>query len=158
MAVAWKVFPPNKVAQQPKKTPMPRSAYLDDAIAAMLADYGSTFPSTWYPGGQPGSSAFATHITPDEERIKKLVFVFPSFSKAPRTYSGIPVVHAVAFGDKRTLRLCVTDLVNNTRRDVDVPLSSTSRAVNRRAADRVVREIRRALWCVGPATPDHYAE
>ena len=138
---------------------MPPSAYLNDAIAAALADYGAAFPSSWY----PAEATFVTHVTPDDERIKKLVFVFPSFPKAARTYSGIPVVHAVAFGDRGDrgnprLRMCVTELVHNTRRDVEVPLSLTSRAVNRRAADRVAREIRKAIWSVGPAMPDHYAD
>jgi hypothetical protein len=86
--------------------------------------------------------------------------VFLSFQRAGGTYSGIPVVHAVAFGDKARLQLqlCVTDLVNNMQRTVGIPVSISSRAVNRRAADRVVRELRRALWRVGPSNPDHYAE
>ena len=47
--------------------------------------------SSWY----PADATFVTHVIPDDERIKKLVF-----PKAARTYSGIPVVHAVAFGDR----------------------------------------------------------
>jgi hypothetical protein len=50
---------------------MPRSAYLEAAIDALLADYAAAFPSTLY----PASRSTYTHITPDEERIKKLVFV-----------------------------------------------------------------------------------
>lgn len=138
---------------------MPRSLHLDESVEALLREYRDAFPSSLF----RGPYTLLTHITPGG-RLKKLVFAFPSASSAGRTYSGLPVVHALALGDKRsqTVRLWVTDLASlpgpHTHREVTMATSDASAAVNRRVLDRVVRELRRALWRVGPARPDHFSE
>lgn len=134
---------------------MPRSAYLEGALQAAQREYAA---GSWYPA-QAGFD-LATHITPGEERIKKLAFAFPAWAAARRTYSGLPAVHVVAFGDRaaRTLTLCICDLITRRMRMRCIRLRADSLAANRRAADAVVNEIRRAMWRVGPARPDHHAE
>lgn len=136
---------------------MPGSSYLQVEIEKLVAEYQRKFPNSLF----PAKSYLVTHITPGEERLKKMVFLFPSPAGCRRSYSGLPAVAATIHQDNKgseVVVLTVTDIITASQSVRRLRVSKTRLSTNRRAMDATVSELRRALWRVGPARPDHYAE
>lgn len=134
---------------------MPQSSFFNAKINDLISKYNRVFPASVY----PGTCEFVTHITPDEERMKKLYLVFPGRYKP--TYSGLPALVVTAHqhnGSKTSLRVRVTNLITGTTKVLTVQVSKTSRGANHSAMDKIINMLRRQMWSVGPAVPDHYAE
>lgn len=130
---------------------MPKSEYLVSALRALLDEYGAAFPSSEV----KGTMSLHTHITPGEERIKKLLITVPCGS------SGMPMVSGAIFqdgGKKTSLVMTLIDLLHGAQATRRLRASLKDRAANRRVADEFVKELRAVLWRVGPAKPDHFAE
>lgn len=135
---------------------MPQSAYFNSQLDLLLMQYWKAFPKSKYRGNQ---YTLVAHTTPDEERLKKIFFVFPRDYK--NTYGGIPALVLTVHqprGSKTSLRMHLTDLISGVTRDASIRVSETKLATNRAAMDTIVKHLRAALWKLGPADPDHYAE
>lgn len=133
----------------------PQSAYFQAKISSTVAEYCRTFPDSIY----PGTIQMATHITPNEERMKKLYLVFPG--KYERTYSGLPALVVTAHqhhGSKTSLRVRVTNLISGNTVSLALEVSKTSRNANIAAMDKILHFIKKHMWLVGSADPDHYTE
>lgn len=124
-------------------------------MAVVETEYRRAFPVSKY----PGCYLKVTHITPHVERIKKMYLVFPSTYES--TFGGIPALVATVHqieGSQTALRLSITNMLSGTTTGVSVRTSRTDLKINRGAVDRIVGALRRQMWLVGPADPDHYAE
>lgn len=120
-----------------------------------MAKYNRAFPASLY----PGNLQMVTHITPNEERMKKMYFVFPG--KYKPTYSGLPALVITAHqprGSKRSLSVRVTNMISGEACVLSVRVSATNRKDNHAAMDKVIQLMKKHMWLVGPANPDHYTE
>lgn len=134
---------------------MPKSDYFTKKIDGLLERYIKVFPKSMF----PGTFKMVTHITPDEERMKKMYCVFPGNYEP--TYSGLPALVVTVHqhhGCKTSLRVRVTNLISGSSNVLSVKVSRTSLRVNHVAMDIIINMLKKHMWMVGPATPDHYAE
>lgn len=135
---------------------MPKSAYFQKKIDELLGRYNKAFPDSEYKGRL---GTYVTHITPGEERLKKMYFIFPKVYE--KTYGGIPAivmtVHQHA-GSKTALRMRITNMISGVTRDASIHVSMSNLNTNHKTMDTILRHLREELWLLGPMDPDHYAE
>lgn len=132
---------------------MPRSDYFKGKLVALMKAYDKAFPTSKY----PGTFSMATHITPKEERLKKMFLVFPHWAKHMDLPAIVCTVHQHN-GSHIALRLHITNNILGTTSDVNLRVSNTDRKVNHAVMDVIVTVLRKQMWSVGPAIPDHYKE
>ena len=141
---------------------MPRSQYFMERLENLGREYADAFPRTLFPGDL---SQCYSHVTPDVERPKKIVVIFPPTKTVHKTYSGIPAVILTLHRSKdpAVQRACVdvhlTNLITDDHVHLKLEVSDSALAINRKAFDRVVRLLKRQLWALGRIKDlDHYGE
>jgi hypothetical protein len=135
--------------------PMPRLEALEAALTDVSREYRAAFPDTLY----AGDIQRVTHITPFG-RFKKMFLTFPH--PHVHTYSGLPALVATVTrkpgAKKSRVVLRVTDLIHDTHAEFHIPVSTTDADINGRAVETVTACIKKHMWRIGPADPDHYKE
>lgn len=89
-------------------------------------------------------------------RIKKFTYILPN------AYSSVPCIVATAHTKRSSrfsvLELTVTNMILNRTERHEISVSTSDPDVNLAALREIFRLIRKELFLLGTATPDHYAE
>lgn len=119
-------------------------------LTAMFKEYGLAYPTSLY----PAYFEMSTHITPND-RIKKVFLTFPSGREE------LPAIVCTVYqhnGSHTDLRVRVVNMVFGSSSYMSVKTSEKKRMVNRDAIDKVVACLKKQVWSVGDANPDHLNE
>lgn len=133
---------------------MSGSEYFRTKLLALMKTYEKTFPDTKY----AGSFSMATHITPSEERMKKMFLVLPHWGRNNDVPALVCTVHQHR-GSKTLLHMhIINHNILGTTSALSLRVSLIDRKVNHDVMDKIIIALKSQLWSVGTANPDHYDE